>query len=104
MIFSSLADSEFNQAINKAGVEYANLGPPTGFEVRFEVEEVFGDGDWLNFLVNERGLVHKKGQFLHTLRCVAIHKSKEQEFADDTALLERMKQLNQTFAAITDAN
>lgn len=99
MIFSALGDQEFNQAIRGAGVEYENLGPVPGFKVRFEVEEVFADADWRDFLHNERGLAHEKNQFFHTLRCVAIHKSTEQGFTDSTGLLARIKELNKAFTA-----
>jgi len=97
MIFSALGDQEFKQATRTAGVEYENLGPTSGFKVRFDVEEVFADNDWLTYLCNERGLAHEKKQFFHTLRCVAIHKSSSQGFADNTGLLTRIKQLNNAF-------
>jgi methylase of polypeptide subunit release factors len=104
MIFSALGDLEFRQAIHAAGVEYENLGPTSGFKVRFDVEEVFADNDWLNFLHNERGLAHEKKQFFHTLRCVAIHKSSAQGFVDNTGLLTRIKQLNNAFTATQEIN
>ena len=103
MIFSSLADIEFKEAISKTELEYENLGPSSGFEVRFEVEEAFADADWLEFLINERGLADRNGQYFHTLRCVAIHKSTKQQFTDNSGLLARIKAMNQSFNTAQEA-
>jgi len=94
MIFSALADNEFHDSINQSGVEYEMLGPQNGFEVRFDQDDVFQNSKWLEFLINKRSLVEKKGIYSHTLRCVAIHKSEKNGFEDSKGILKRIRELN----------
>jgi len=95
MVFSSLADAEFDSAVAKAGLEVENLGPSAGFLVRFDQSEVLRDLQWVDFLA-KRGLTSSPRVGLqHKLRCVAIHR-KESQGLDERgcALVRHIKGLN----------
>ena len=100
LVFSSLADREFQEAIEQCGMACESLGPPGGFTVQFDQEQVLRKPSWLEYLINERGLRQrgKDERCFHSLRCVAIHKSPERGFDDKGGLLARISEMNKTFS------
>lgn len=97
MIYSRLADAEFQRAIKAADLEYEILGPVDGFQVRFEVEGVLARKEWRDFLCDERELRESRGVYYHRLRCAAIHRKSGKNWQDRTGLLKRIRTLNSEF-------
>lgn len=98
MVFSSLADREFEQAVNQAKVEVMPIGPPKGFKVRFEQPTILRDPQQRDFLVQKKGLdyTEKRKEYHHVLRCVAIRRSSTQGFEGSASLLKRIGNLTRT--------
>lgn len=101
LIFSNLANREYEKAVDQSKVAVVPLGPPNGFRVRFEQPTILRDPDQRDYLLNDRGLEYseKTKEYHHTLRCVAIRRSDAQEFDGSSKLLQRLTALSHTLKA-----
>jgi methylase of polypeptide subunit release factors len=92
MIFSRLAEAEFDEAVSASQCRYLDVGPPEGFRVAFDVSEVFRDEEWRRYLCDERGLEYSEREGAHhRLRCVAVYNSPKNVSEDP--MLARIKEL-----------
>lgn len=103
MIYSDLAELEVASALRGASADIYPLYPGKGFRALFDVEDVFEDPQWVDFLRKHRGLERAQDidAYHHNIRVIAMTQPlKERTGRDVNTIAGRVQKLSNILSSV----